>query len=185
MRDVILGALLVAVAGSMGGCHKKPKVEFDRPPAVSTIPETPETPEEPIPAEEETPPAEPETVEEPPPAEEEIPPPKPARRTDPSPPPDPPIPPDPHEPRLTEGSDSPEVRSIRNKLARTIAILNIVERQSLTKEEKEQAASARAFVDQAREALEEGDYRRAAVLADKGLILAEDVRESARANIRK
>jgi hypothetical protein len=185
MRDVILGALFLAVAGLTSGCHKKPKVEFERPPAVSTIPETPEPSEEPIPAETETPPAEPETIEEPPPTEEEAPPPRPVRRRNPTPPPEPQAPPDPPEPRLADGSDSPEVRSIQNKLARTVAILNIVEKQSLTKEQKEQAASARAFVDQAREALQKGDHRRAAVLADKGLILAEDVRESARHNIRR
>jgi hypothetical protein len=164
------------------GCHKKPKVEFDRPPAVSTVPETPEIPAEPAPQEDEILDALPEAVDEPAPVEEEEPPPKPVRRRRPAPPPEPPPTPDPHEPRLTEGSDSPEVRSIRNKLARADAILNILGRQSLTAVQREQASQARAFVNQAREALQDGDYRRAAVLADKGLILAEDVRESSLAN---
>lgn len=176
LRETITVALLLAFFGLTAGCHKRPKAEFDRPPAVSTIPESPAIPEEPIPEEDETPHARPEPVDEPTPTEEETPPPKPVRRRRSAPPPEPPPPPDPHEPRLTEGSDSPEVRSIRNKLAHADAILNILERQSLTIEQREQAASARVFVNQAREALQEGDYRRASVLADKGLILAEDVR---------
>jgi outer membrane biosynthesis protein TonB len=180
VTDAVVGVLILAVSG-LTGCHKKPKVEFERPPAVASIPETPANPEVPSTDETKEPDSQPEPVVEPTPTEAESPPPKPVRRRKPLPPPEPQPPPDPHEPRLTEGSDSPEVRSIRNKLARTVAILNIVEKQLLTKEQIEQAASARAFVNQAQEALEEGDYRRAAVLADKGLILAQDVRESARA----
>jgi hypothetical protein len=70
-------------------------------------------------------------------------------------------------------------------LAITEAILSSLEDRSLNTQQREQAAAARAFVAQARKALEEGDFRRASVLADKGLILAQDVRDSSRVSSRQ
>jgi hypothetical protein len=169
---------LLAVLALFAGCNKKVKAEFERPPAVAAIPEPTDPPTEPSREEIESPEINPEPSDEPVKKEEESPPPRPVPRRRPAPPPEPP-PPDPREPRLTD-ADSPEVLSISDKLTRTEVILAVLRRRSLTAEQREQAATARTFVNQARRALEDGDYRRAAVLADKGLILAEDVRDSSR-----
>jgi hypothetical protein len=171
---VCLAAWLVL---SSLGCHKKVKAEFERPPAASTVPEAEPVPEEPEATEAPVIVAEP-PDEEPVPEEVE-PPPRPVRRRrPPDPPPPPPAPEEPPSPRLTTEPNNAETGIIRDKLALTEAILSTLEPGSLTVKQREQAAAARAFVTQARKALEEGDYRRALVLADKGLILAEDVRDA-------
>lgn len=152
------------------------KAEFERPPAVTTIPDPPEnTTEEPdkdLEALEKA--SEPEEA---PAPVSEKPSPKPVQKPRAAPLPEPP-PPEPAEPRLTTHEDSLEARSIVEKLTRAEAILSTLENRTLTKKQREQLGAARAFVTQARRAYSEKDYRRAAVLADKGLILAEDVRNS-------
>ena len=52
--------------------------------------------------------------------------------------------------------------------------------RALSDSQRQQFAAARGFVAQAQRALDEGDERRAIVLIDKGLILAEDVERSSR-----
>ena len=160
----------------LSGCHKNAKAEFERPPAVTKIPEPAEKTSEEKDLDLDALEKSPEPKEESPPATVE-PAPKPIRPPEPSPLPEPP-PPEPSEPRLTINEDSPAARSIVEKLTRAEAILSTLQTRSLTKEQREQLAASRAFVTQARKAYAEKDYRRAAVLADKGLILAEDVRSS-------
>jgi hypothetical protein len=164
----------------LSGCGKKAKAEFNRPPAVSTEPPPEEPPPELPDTEPESSEIAPEPEEEPPPLEEDKPPPRRVPTRKPEPPPEPEPPPDPPEPRLTSSTDSPEARPILEKLARTEDILSSLGRRTLTTEQQKQAANARAFVSQAKQALDDGDFRRAAVLADKGIILAEDLRDSTR-----
>ncbi len=71
----------------------------------------------------------------------------------------------------------PEVLS---KLRQAISLLGSVQGRTLSNEQREQVTAARAFVTQAREASAEGDERRALVLIDKAVILAEDVERSSR-----
>ncbi len=61
------------------------------------------------------------------------------------------------------------------KLDRARSLLRSISRRNLTSVQADQLVAARGFVTQARQALAEGDPRRALVLIDKGLILAEDV----------
>ncbi len=166
----------------LAGCGKKAKADFNRPAAVSTEPLPEESAPEPPDTEPESSEIAPEPEEDPQPPEEEKPPPRRARSPKPESPPEPEPPPDPPEPRLTSSTDSPEARPILEKLARTEDILSSLRRRPMTPEQQEQAANARAFVSQAKQALDEGDYRRASVLADKGIILAEDLRDSTRSS---
>jgi hypothetical protein len=176
LAKALAGASCLVVTAALSGCQKKVKAEFERPPAVTNIPDNPEsTSEEPDKDLEALEKAS-EPVEAPTPVAEE-PAPQPVPRPRATPPPEPP-PPEPAEPRLTINEDSQEARSIVEKLTRAEAILSTLEKRPLTKEQREQLGAARAFVIQARKAYSEKDYRRAAVLADKGLILAEDVRSS-------
>ncbi len=168
--------MCLAVLASLSGCHKKVKAEFERPPAVIIVPEPRESTSEEPDKDLEVLQKAPEPEEEPIPVSEE-PAPKPVQRPKATPPPEPP-PPEPAEPRLTANEDSPEARSIVEKLTRAEAILSTLQNRPLTKKQSEQLAAAQAFVIQARKAYAEKDYRRAAVLAEKGLILAEDVRSS-------
>jgi len=84
--------------------------------------------------------------------------------------------PPPEEPPSTTlaggGDADPELAS---KLERASTLLLSVSRRSLTSVQADQLFAARGFVAQAKQALAEGDPRRALVLIDKGLILAEDV----------
>ena len=168
--------MCLAAFASLSGCHKNAKAEFGRPPAVTKIPEPAENTSDETDLDLEALEEQSEPQEKAAPAME-TPAPKPIREPRPAPPPDPPLP-EPAEPRLTINEDSPEARSIVEKLTRAEAILSTLQKRSLTKEQQEQLAASRAFVTQARKAYAEKDYRRAAVLADKGLILAEDVRSS-------
>jgi hypothetical protein len=177
----LVSMLVLLMVLPLAGCGKKAKAEFNRPAAVSTVPEPEEPPPEP-PDTEAEPEITPEPEEKPPPPEEEKPPPRRVRAPKPEPPPEPEPPADPPEPRLTSSTDSAEARPILEKLARTEDILSSLGRRTLTTEQQKQAANARAFVSQAKQALDDGDYRRAAVLADKGIILAEDLRDSTRSS---
>lgn len=174
--------VLVAVALallSLPGCHKKPKVEFPRPPASASIPENP--PPAPAPPEAEAPPADPEPApEEPPPTANHRP--RPSRRAPPTPPTEPALPatqpPPAPSPRLAAGKDDPA--AIQEKIRRTEALLSSVRERALSPQLREQAEAAAGFIAQAKEAVAEGEWRRAAVLADKAFILAEDVERASR-----
>jgi len=72
------------------------------------------------------------------------------------------------------------VESIAVKLRRTTDLFSVLRSRSLTVKQREQVEAAQAFVAQARTALDEGDVVRAAVLGDKGFLLAEDVERASR-----
>jgi len=160
---------------SAAGCAKEVKAEFPRPPATATLPVPKEEPEE-VPPDpvsegpEEMEPAE-STIE----TEEELvePPaeaqprrePVPSSEEEPS-----------GEPPSTTLADAGEVDpELASKLERASSLLRSISRRNLTSIQADQVITARGFVAQARQALAEGDPRRALVLVDKGLILAEDV----------
>jgi outer membrane biosynthesis protein TonB len=166
--------LLIPLLLSAASCAKQVEAEFPRPPATATLPPPAEKPEEvnpePLPAE---PVAEEpvESVVE----EENEPPPKvapPHRETAPM-TEEEPAPAEPPSTTLAGSGDvDPELAS---KLERASTLLLSVSQRSLTAVQADQLLAARGFVAQARQALAEGDPRRALVLIDKGLILAEDV----------
>jgi hypothetical protein len=168
---------------SAAGCSKGVDADFPRPPATAATP----PPEEPAP--EPAPPAVVEVDREPEPAPEptsEIDEPEPAP-AEPRPAPEPaePVEEAPPEPASTQlarpggdvGNVDPEVLS---KLEQAGSLLSSVGGRDLSQGQREQVAAARGFVAQARRALDEGDERRALVLVDKGLILAEDVERTSR-----
>lgn len=170
------GVWLLWVVLAAVGCHKKVKIEFERPPAVASVPEPEPAEPDPTATEPSPPDTSPKPTQETP--EKEEPPPVPAPKPRPAPPPEPVPSPEPPEPSLAQGDDSPESRSIMEKLTRAEGMLSTLRKRALTREQREQVAAAQAFVDQARKAHAERDYRRAAVLVDKGLLLAEDVLKS-------
>lgn len=161
--------------------NKKVTPVFERPPATASTPKSepsPEEPSEPTPVEEEVADA----SDEPEPANEEQntkPPPRPRRRPHPAPPPEPPEPPPPP-PSPSLGDPEVEADAVRQKLRRANELLSLVEGIGLSSAQKEQAEAARVFVSQSRTALQEGDVRRASVLSDKALILAQDLALSSR-----
>ena len=165
-----LSALLLDAAG----CAKEVKAEFPRPPATATLPAPEEEPESPPPA---PVPEEPEVVE---PvesvsgAEEEAEKPPNGPRRSPQ-----PVPSteeeQPEEPPSTTLAGAGEVPELASKFERASFLLRSISRRNLTSVQADQLIAARGFVAQARQALAEGDPRRALVLIDKGLILAEDV----------
>lgn len=162
----------------LSACHKKPKVEFPRPPASASIPEEP--PPRPAPEEVEAPPSDPQPTpaESPPVANQR---PRSPRRAPAPPPPEPapPVQPPPApSPRLAPGKDDPA--TIQDKIRRTETLLSSVRERVLTAQQREQAEAAGGFVAQAKDAMGEGEWRRAAVLADKAFILAEDVERGSR-----
>ncbi len=165
-----LSLLLLCAAG----CGKEVKADFPRPPATATLPppaERPEKPEAPV-AEEpeaEEPVLDESEVEE---QAEELPD-VPARPPEPAPPLEEEPPEVPSSTTLAGGGEvDPE---LAGKLERASSLLQSVSQRSLTSNQADQLVAARGFVAQARQALAEGDPRRALVLIDKGLILAEDV----------
>ena len=171
---------LVSGLGFATGCHKDPVVEFNRPPASASVPETPpEVVEVELPDQtaevEKDPEKEPEE-----PVAETQPAPRPARPA-PTPPPDP-EPTPPPRPQLPAGSqpDAEQAQNIAVKLQRTTDLFDVLRERRLTVEQREQVEAAQAFVVQARSALDEGDVVRAAVLGDKGYLLAEDVERASR-----
>lgn len=160
---------------SAAGCAKDVKAEFPRPPATATLPppkdEPVELPETPVPEE----PVVTEPVESGSEVEEE-----PEEKPDVAPPPREQVPSTeeepPEEPPSTTLAGSGEVDpELASKLERASSLLREISRRYLTSDQADQLIAARGFVAQAREALAEGDPRRALVLIDKGLILAEDV----------
>ncbi len=66
------------------------------------------------------------------------------------------------------------------KLERAGSLMGTLSTRKLSDSQRQQFASARGFVAQARRALNDGDERRALFLIDKGLILAVDVERSTR-----
>ena len=183
MRGICLiwAGLLFGLAAA--GCTRQVKAEFPRPPATAGIPPT----EEAQPASEPSvdvagrEPGEDVPIPEPPPEVEE---PEPVSR-EPAPPPvaaEPSDEPEP-EPLSTQLAGADEAGSdpdIIAKLEQAGALLGMVGGRELSQGQREQIAAARGFVAQARRALDEGDERRALVLVDKGLLLAEDVERTSR-----
>ncbi len=171
------GLLFGILAAS--GCSKQVKAEFPRPPATAAIPPSQESEPSPEPPAEVLVDSEPEPEPEPVIDEPEPEPPKP------SPPPvaAEPVEETPLEPPSTQlasavdGAVDPEVHS---KLEQAGSLLSSVGGRELSQGQREQVAAARGFVTQAQRALDEGDERRALVLIDKGLILAEDVERTTR-----
>ena len=159
---------------SAAGCAKEVKAEFPRPPATASAP-TPKEPEElptdPVPEE----PVATEPVESATEVDEEL-----EERPRVAPPPrEPALPSEeepPQEPPSTTLTGAGEVDpALVSKLERASSLLRAISRRHLTAVQADQLIAARGFIAQARQALLEGDPRRALVLIDKGLILAEDV----------
>jgi hypothetical protein len=175
IRLCLHGLCLSLSLVSAAGCAKEVKAEFPRPPATASIPfpkdETEEHPETPVPEE----PVVTDPVESATEVEEELDePPDVARPPREQAPPTEEEPPD--EPPSTTLVGSGEVDDeLAGKLERASTLLLAINRRNLTSVQADQLIAARGFVAQARQALAEGDPRRALVLIDKGLILAEDV----------
>jgi hypothetical protein len=159
---------------SASGCAKEVKAEFPRPPATASLPAPEDEPED-VP--EITIPIEPVDVEpvETTEVEEELEDPPEAAPA----PREPALPTEeepPGEPPSTALTGSGEVDpELAGKLDRARTLLRAISRRNLTAVQADQLIAARGFVAQARQALAEGDPRRALVLIDKGLILADDV----------
>ena len=174
------GVVLAAGLGLATGCHKNAGTEFHRPPVSASVPETSpdvaETePEVKSAAAEKDP-----VAEDPPGRIEET---QPARRpARPAPPPQPePEPTPPPRPELPGNQpNAGEAESIAVKLQRTTDLFSVLRNRPLTVEQQEQVEAAQTFVVQARTALDQGDVLRAAVLGDKGFLLAEDVERASR-----
>lgn len=182
MRGLFLpcaGLLFALVAAS--GCTRAVKADFPRPPATAEIPASeapeasPDAPEEVVVDLEPTPEPEPEPeIDEPAPAPRKAPP--------------PPVPAEPveapaPEPPSTQlaGEEYEQVDpEVALKLEQAASLLSSVGGRDLSQGQREQVAAARGFVAQAQRALDEGDERRALVLIDKGLILAEDIERTSR-----
>jgi hypothetical protein len=175
-----VGVVLASGLGLATGCHKNPKVEFQRPPASASVPES--TPE---PAEKEpevkSAAVEQDTADETPPQPaEQTKPPHPPSRPAPAPPPEPEPTPAPKPELPGNQPTAEEAESIATKLQRTTDLFSVLSGRSLTLKQREQVEAAQAFVAQARTALDEGDVLRAAVLGDKGFLLADDVERASR-----
>lgn len=163
------GAVVFAFFAVGVACHKSPLVEFPRPPATASVPESqaPPAPQEtPAPTESSPPPEAP--TPSPPAARPQLDPPSPAT---PSPPPS-------RASRSGPGKEDP--LAIQDRIHRTESILETVSGRSLGREGRDQVVAARTFVLQAKDALVSGEVKRAAVLADKAYILAQDVERSSR-----
>jgi hypothetical protein len=179
-RRLGAGVLFAGGLGLVAGCHKNPSVEFQRPPASASVPETPPEAAEAEP-EVKSAAVEQDTVtEEPATPTAEAQPRREPTPSAPTPPPDP-EPAPPPKPELPGNQPSAnEVESIAVKLQRTTDLFSMLRSRSLTVKQREQVEAAQAFVAQARTALDEGDVLRAAVLGDKGFLLAEDVERASR-----
>ena len=185
MRSLLRSGLLLSGLGLglsvLAGCWRTTRADFPRPPATASTPvgedlPEPETPEETRLAEEPVLEVEPEpAVEEPEPRADEGPKSAPPAPPPPDPPDQAPEPP-PRERAGSEGLD-PELLT---KLERASSLMSSLSTRELSDGQREQFAAARGFVAQAQRALDEGDERRALLLIDKGLILAEDVERSSR-----
>ena len=175
IRLCLQASCLSLLVLSAAGCAKEVKAEFPRPPATASTPVPKDEPEE-LP---ETPVPEVPVVTEPVESATEIDedveaPPDVAPRPREQAPPTEDEPPE--EPPSTTLAGSGEVDpELAGKLERARSLLRAINRRNLTSVQADQLIAARGFVAQARQALAEGDPRRALVLIDKGLILAEDV----------
>jgi hypothetical protein len=171
LQSFCFSLLLLCAAG----CTKEVKADFPRLPATATLPPPEEEPQElpPEPAPEEPVPAEPAEVDVKTDEQTEEPPPAARRPREPAPPTEdePPVEP-PSTALAGAGAVDP---ALAEKLERASSLLESISRRSLTSVQADQLVAARGFVAQARQAVAEGDPRRAHVLIDKGLILAEDV----------
>ncbi len=174
------GVALAAGLGLATGCHKNAGAEFHRLPASASIPEQPPAVVEAEP-EVKSAAVEKDTVAEDPQGsiEETQPARRPARSA-----PTPPLDPEPTPPPRPElpgnQPNAEEAEGIAVKLQRTTDLFSVLRNRPLTVEQREQVEAAQAFVVQARSALAEGDVLRAAVLGDKGFLLAEDVERASR-----
>lgn len=183
-RGVLLGLLSIPL---LSGCNKEIKADFPRPPATAAIvpPASQDPPEEPKPVSDE-PPApkktgadESSTSPEPAPtAPRPRPKPRPEAPVEPSPPSS--SSPEPPSTQLVQSEKTDLDPELAKKLERASLLLGSISDRSLTPALTDQLTAARAFVAQARQALADGDERRALVLIDKGLILAEDVERLSR-----
>lgn len=173
-------AATLAAAILAPACHKSPKVEFKRPPATASVPDLPSPPA--MEPEAEAPSAQPPSNPpvEPQPPENRSPRPPPEAPAKPRPTSSPPAAPSPPSPRLAAGEEKTEAGSIGEKVDRADSILLALQDRPLSSEHRDQVEAARDFVAQAKKALADGDLKRAAILADKGLILAGDVERSSR-----
>lgn len=183
MRGTCLAwaGLLLGLAVA-SGCVRRVKAEFPRPPATAAIPagSEPSEPAPEIPVEaivDRDPEPQPEPA--PPVDEPEPDPPQPA------PPPMAAEPieepePDPPSTQLAGGVEDDVDPETLSKLKQAETLLGSVGGRELSQGQREQIAAARGFVAQARRALDEGDERRALVLVDKALLLAEDVERTSR-----
>ena len=178
-RAIVVCLACAALAMGATGCWRRGKAEFRRPPVTASTPRAPEPSPEPPPEQpvEEEPLAVDEIEIEPPaatPAADAEPAPPPPKQASPSPAPEPPAP----APQLAEShATNPEISS---KLAKAGTLLSAIDARKLSSEQGSQVEAAKAFVSQARDAFAEGDERRALVLVDKGLLLAEDVERASR-----
>ncbi len=169
---------------ALSGCSKEVKAEFPRPPATASTPvveeERPSLPEaesssaEPVVADEVVP----ESVVETPPPKAAVE--RPAPRPAPTVPAKPPTPDAEERPSTQLSGSDPVDPEVLSKLRQATSLLGSVQGRTLSNEQREQVTAARAFVTQARQASAEGDERRALVLIDKAVILAEDVERSSR-----
>ncbi len=181
MRSLPRSVLLLIGLSVLAGCWRRTRADFPRPPAAAATPAgedrpEPEAPEETRRAEEPVLEVEPEPpVEEPEPRPDEGPKSAPPAPPPPEPPNQAPEPPS-RERVGNEGLD-PELLT---KLERASSLMSSLSARELSDSQRQQFAAARGFVAQAQRALDEGDERRAIVLIDKGLILAEDVERSSR-----
>jgi len=174
------GVVLATGLGFATGCHKNAGVEFHRPPASASVPEAPPDVVE-VEPDVKSAAVEKDAVAEEPqgPIEETQPARRPARPA-PTPPPDP-EPTPPPRPELPGNQPSAEeAENIAVKLQRTTDLFSVLRNRPLTVQQREQVEASQAFVVQARMALDEGDVLRAAVLGDKGFLLAEDVERASR-----
>ncbi len=174
------GVALATGLGLATGCHKNVGAEFHRPPVSASVPESSPDVAETEP-EVKSAAAEKDAVAEDPPGliEETQPARRPARPA-PTPPPEPEPTPPPRPELPGNQPNAGEVESIAVKLQRTTDLFSVLRNRPLTVEQREQVEAAQAFVVQARTALDQGDVLRAAVLGDKGFLLAEDVERASR-----
>lgn len=168
------------------GCSKEVKADFPRPPATASMGSTAD---EPSPEPLELPEPEPVEVELPPePSAQETPEPEAMAKTPPEPAASRPEPtpevaepaPTPPSTQLAGGEAGGGNPALLSKLRRASSLLSSIEHRQLSPPQEEQFMAARGFVAQARKAFNDGDDKRALILIDKGLILAEDVERTSR-----
>jgi hypothetical protein len=76
--------------------------------------------------------------------------------------------------------DGAPASAIAAKVTEAETLLSRSAERSLTGEQREQAETIRALIDQARAALRDRDEERAAILAEKALLLSRDLERAAR-----